>query len=214
MAACEQCGAAVAPQGKRFCSTTCWYAYTKARRTVPCEVCKQPFERKYKTQKACSVECGNKLKRTDRDVVCKACGETFERPHGKTQEYCSRSCAQRGRIRTGQQAYPEGATTLHTSGYILEKQDGEWVMQHRLVMERFLGRKLLPNERVHHRNGKRDDNRKQNLEVWTIRGNGKKDPAGIRVRDALESVLEHPVLSKFTDAQRTKVRTALEEVFL
>jgi hypothetical protein len=119
-----------------------------------------------------------------------------------------------GRVRTGSGAHPDGATLKHSAGYILEKQDGEWVMQHRLVMERFLGRKLLPNERVHHRNGKRGDNRKQNLEIWTIRGNNKKDPAGIRVRDALESVMEHPALSKFTDAQRARVRIALEEVFL
>lgn len=119
----------------------------------------------------------------------------------------------KGRDRAGSGKHPDGATIKHSAGYILEKQGDKWVMQHRLVMERFLGRKLLPNERVHHRNGKRDDNRKQNLEVWTIRGNNKKDPAGTRLRDMLEGVMGHPAISKFSETQRAHIRTALEDVF-
>lgn len=54
------------------------------------------------------------------------------------------------------------------------------MLQHRLVVERQLGRPLEAFEEVHHRNGIRHDNRPENLELWA-----KRQPGGQRVTDLL-----------------------------
>lgn len=67
---------------------------------------------------------------------------------------------------------PEGTPGRTKNGYILE---------HRKVMQDFLGRALLPFETVHHINGIRDDNRIENLELWVSH-----QPAGQRVDELIK----------------------------
>lgn len=67
--------------------------------------------------------------------------------------------------------YAPDHPNANTSGYVLE---------HRFVMSRVLGRALHEDESVHHLNGDRRDNRPDNLELWST-----SQPAGQRVEDKL-----------------------------
>lgn len=65
------------------------------------------------------------------------------------------------RIRRGRNGRPM------KSRYLKTRVDGKDISTHRHVMEQHLGRKLLTDELVHHKNGNRHDNRIEDLEVTT-----------------------------------------------
>jgi len=74
----------------------------------------------------------------------------------------------------------------YVQGSVLTVSGGcRQISQHRYVMEQYLGRELRGKENVHHLNGVRDDNRLENLELWST-----SQPPGQRVSDKTSWALE------------------------
>lgn len=110
----------------------------------------------------------NKIK-----IECKTCKKIFlVHPYRKdTALFCSRSCLGKSRIGSKNSCW-RGGKINRKDGYVLVyspnhpfSDKSNYVFEHRVVMENMIKRFLRPEEKVHHKNGVRNDNRIDNLEL-------------------------------------------------
>ena len=109
--------------------------------------------------------------------TCEVCQKAYlsrAKRDGRISRLCSRLCATKVLNQIRRQRNPNRYDNKYktTKGYIAvwnpshpRASKAGYILEHRLVIEKVLGRFLKPSEVVHHLNHKKDDNRPENLEV-------------------------------------------------
>lgn len=174
----------------KYCSRSClargyprdpsrWPVVKKA-----CERCGVEYTTKTShatRRRFCSKQCfyADKKERHLETRSCANCGKPFEIVRYSDVMNCSVECGQdiqRNKLEPAWHKTPDG----YLAGGINRGKGQKLILMHRWVMEQSLGRELETFETVHHKNGVRDDNRLDNLEVWIHRPH-----KGQRVEDTI-----------------------------
>lgn len=159
---------------RKFCSKKCANIFNWKRREksggkkFKCLECTKEFfvreshvkfrEKRCRKIKFCSKECSFAKSRNKR-FKCKVCKNLFK-PKRNAQKFCSLNCVtvwRKGQKKTG---------SWYENGYVvIYDGEGKGIKEHIKIVEEKLGRKLYLDEVVHHVNGKKNDNRIENLRL-------------------------------------------------
>lgn len=115
------------------------------------------------------------------------------------------------RFGTDNHFYRGGGRKVTERGYVkIYVGSGRWRFEHRVVMERELGRALSPKENVHHLNGDKADNRPANLALMSHSSHSSHHKKGYV--PSLESINKHrdKMIGKWMHRPDVTTRAALE----
>jgi hypothetical protein len=141
----------------------------------PCRDCRARAH--YASGKTCST-CSAPVSKNAVTGMCRPCWGASRRSQAEPKRLTGRPDGYV--VLTGLYDHPNARTRGH-------------ILEHVKVMSDMLGRPLATGENVHHKNGVRDDNRPENLELWVV-----SQPKGQRPADLVAWALE--ILERYGDS--------------
>ena len=103
---------------------------------------------------------------------CPVCGEDVIKPTGEGNRLtaCSQSCAETMKEKKAYRPFivVNGYKYIYKPNHPKAIKGSRYVAEHRLVLEDKIGRFLTNDEVAHHKNGNKQDNRPENLELMTF----------------------------------------------
>ena len=128
-----------------------------------CEYCGISFNKPPSDKsRFCSRHCYDKSRECIKK--CLNCGKEFKSYRVRGRKFCSSKCA--SNYNAGDKHYHwKGGVIKHGTHVRRRVDKGIYIGEHRIVMEEHIGRKIKPEELVHHINGNGADNRIENHQI-------------------------------------------------